>query len=93
MQLYSQASTYNTSCLNTNSSSQISQKVRSLQEMFAIEQTKKKNILGEYFSFFKPRTWNYLHLKVMKLYRNNLHRKDFVLKRPVTIWGYAYPGM
>ena len=42
MQLYSQASTYNTSCLNTNSSSQISQKVRSLQEMFAIEQTEKK---------------------------------------------------
>ena len=91
MQLYSQASTYNTSCFDTNSSSETSQKVRSLQEMFAIEQ--KKNILGEYFSFFKPRTWNYLHLEGMKLYRNNLHRNDFVLKRPVTIWGYAYPGM
>ena len=38
MQLYSQARTYNTSCFHTNSSSEISQKVRSLQQMFAIEQ-------------------------------------------------------
>lgn len=40
MQLYSQASTYNTSCFDRNSSSEPSQKVRSLQEMFAIEQKK-----------------------------------------------------
>ena len=30
----------------------------------------KKNILGEYCSFFKPRTWNYPHLDCINLYRN-----------------------
>ena len=31
----------------------------------------KKNILGEYSSFFKPMTWNYLHLDWETLYRND----------------------
>ena len=39
----------------------------------------KKNILGEYSSFFKPSTWNYLHLDWINSYRN-----DFVSKRMVT---------
>ena len=38
----------------------------------------KKNILGEYCLFFKPRTWNCPHLDCINLYRN-----DFVPKRPV----------
>ena len=32
----------------------------------------EKNILGEYSSFFKLRTWNYLHLDRINLYRNDL---------------------
>ena len=39
----------------------------------------KKNILGEYSSFFKPSTWNYLHLDWINSYRN-----DFVSKRLAT---------
>ena len=31
----------------------------------------KKNILGEYSSFFKPSTWNYLHLDWINSYRND----------------------
>ena len=42
-------------------------------------QLNKKNILGEYSSFFKPSTWNYLQLDGINLYRN-----DFAAKRPVT---------
>ena len=42
---------------DTNSSSEILQKVWSLQKKFAFEQ---ENILGEYFSFFKSGMWNYL---------------------------------
>ena len=37
------------------------------------------HIWGEYPSFFKPSTWNCLHLNWINLYRN-----DFVKKRPVT---------
>ena len=39
----------------------------------------QKNILGEYSSFVKSSTCNYLQLDWI-----NLHRNDFVLKRPVT---------
>ena len=42
-------------------------------------QLNKKNILGEYSSFFKPSTWKYLQLDGINLYRN-----DFASKRPVT---------
>ena len=42
-------------------------------------QLNRKNILGEYSSFFKPSTWNYLHLDGINLYRN-----DFASKGPVT---------
>ena len=38
---------------DTNSSSEIAEKFRSLHVKFAIEQ---ENILGEYSSLFKPRT-------------------------------------
>ena len=31
----------------------------------------KKTILGEYSSFFKPSTWNYLHLNRIILYRSH----------------------
>ena len=31
----------------------------------------EKNILGEYSSFFELRTWNYLHLNRINLYRND----------------------
>ena len=31
----------------------------------------KKSILGEYFSFFKPSTSNYVHLNWKYLYRND----------------------
>ena len=43
-----------------------------------------KNILGEHSSFFKPSTWNYLHLENFE--RINLYRNTqaFVSKRPVT---------
>ena len=30
-----------------------------------------KNILGKYSSFFRPSTWNYLHLDYINSYRNN----------------------
>ena len=40
----------------------------------------KKNILGEYSSFFKLMTWNYLHLDWITLYGNYL----YPAKRPVT---------
>ena len=46
----------NTNNMN-NTSSEISQKVWSLQKKFAFEQEKH---LGEYFSFFKSSKWNYL---------------------------------
>ena len=60
-----------------NSSSEIAQKFRSLQEKFAVENS--WNILGEYSSFFKPSTWNYLLLDGINFYRNG-----FASKRPVT---------
>ena len=37
-----------------------------------------KNVI--YSSFFKPRTWDYLHLDWI-----NLNRNDFVSRRPVTV--------
>ena len=40
-----------------------------------------KNILGEHSSFFKPTTWNYLHLEDFE--GINLYRNDFASKRPV----------
>ena len=42
------------------------------------------HIWGEYPSFFKPSTWNCLHLNWINLYRNDLYWNDFVKKRPVT---------
>ena len=53
---------------DTNSSSEIAQKFRLLSVKLAIEQ---ENILGEYSSFFKPSTWNHLHLEGINLYRND----------------------
>ena len=44
----------------------------------------KKIILGEYSTFFKPSTWNCLHLEGINLCRNDFYRKDFVSKPPVT---------
>ena len=44
----------------------------------------KKNILGECSTFFKPSTWNCLHLEGINLYRNDFYCKDFVSKPPVT---------
>ena len=35
-------------------------------------------------SFFKPSAWNYLHLKWLNFYRNDLYRNNFVSKRAVT---------
>ena len=46
-------SCFNTSCFDTNSSSEISQKLDHFEKSL---QLNKKNILGEYFSFFKPST-------------------------------------
>ena len=72
-------SRFDTSRFDTNSSSETAKNFRSLQVKFAVEQ--EKNILGEYSSFFKPSTWNYLYLEGISLYRN-----DFVsAKRPVTV--------
>ena len=42
------------------------------------------HIWGEYSSFFKPSTWNFLYLDWINLYRNDLYWNDFVRKRPVT---------
>ena len=44
-----------------------------------------KNIWGEYSSYFKPSTWNCLHLDWINFYRDDLFRSDFVLKRPLTM--------
>ena len=66
---------------DANSSSEIAQKSRSLRVKLAIEQDK---ILGEYSSFLKPSTWNYLLLEVINLHRSELYWNDFVSKRPVT---------
>ena len=43
-------------------------------------------------SFFKPSTWNYLHLEWINLYRNDRDRKSFVSKRQITPRNYLYPG-
>ena len=32
----------------------------------------QESIWGEYSSFFKPSTWNYLHLDQVNMYRNDL---------------------
>ena len=44
----------------------------------------KKNILGEYSSFFKLGKWNYLQLDRINLYRNDflsVYQNAFVSKR------------
>ena len=76
-------SCFNTSCFDTNSSSEISQKLDHFEKSL---QLNKKNILGEYFSFFKPSTWNYLHLDWTnsEIVLKQLVSKDFVSKLPVT---------
>ena len=43
---------------DTNSSSDIAKEIRSIQVL---------KFLGEYSSFFKPSTWNYLHVNLKKL--------------------------
>ena len=61
--------------LDTNSSSDIAQKFRSLHvHSLRVNMT---NILSEYSSSFQRRMWNYLHLNWINLYRN-----DVVSKRP-----------
>ena len=45
----------------------------------------KKNILGKFSSFFKPRRCNYFQLEWVNLHRKALYRNDFVSKRPVTV--------
>ena len=40
-----------------------------------------KNILGEYSSFFKPNTWNYLHVNYKNLYRND-RKQTFLFAFP-----------
>ena len=68
--------------IQTQAASEIAQTFCPLQVQFASEREK---YFGWISSFFKPSTWNYLHLKWINLYRNDFYRNDFVSKRPVTI--------
>ena len=52
-------SRFDTSVFDTNSRSEIAQKIVHFQYSLRVD---KKSILGEYFSFFKPRTSNHVHL-------------------------------
>ena len=68
---------YNPYCFHvvTNSSNEIAQFYH-----FKYSLPVDKNTWGEYSSFCKTSTWNYLHLNCINLYRN-----CFVLKRTVTL--------
>ena len=74
-------SRFNTSRFDTNPSSEIAQKCCSPQVQFVSEQEKYFEWIS---SFFKPRTWNYLHLEWINLYRNDLYQNNFVSKRLLT---------
>ena len=52
-------SRFDTSVFDTNSRSEIAQKIVHFQYSLRVD---KKSILGEYFSFFKPSTSNHVHL-------------------------------
>ena len=59
---------------DTNCGSDIAQKFQSLQVF--ILRVNMQNILGEYSSFFKPSTWNYLHLNWINLYQNGFVSRE-----------------